>query len=66
MLHAVAVSRRLPLWRYIAGDDAVRIPLPEIQIFGDGAHAGRRIAIQDLMVMAPRANSFAEALEITA
>jgi enolase len=66
VLHAAAAARRLPLWRHIAGDAAVRIPLPEIQIFGGGAHAGRRIDIQDLMVMAPGAESFSEALEMTA
>ena len=38
------------------------IPLPEIQIFGGGAHAGRRTDIQDFMVVAPRAKTFAEAL----
>ena len=27
------------------------LPLPEIQIFGGGAHAGRRVDIQDFMVM---------------
>jgi enolase len=42
------------------------MPLPEIQIFGGGAHAGRRVDVQDFMVMAPRARSFAEALEWTA
>ena len=66
VLHAAAASRRVPLWRYLAGDAAVRVPLPEIQIFGGGAHAGRRIDIQDLMVIAPGAKSFAEALEMTA
>jgi len=66
VLHAAAASRHMPLWRYIAGAAAVRIPLPEIQIFGGGAHAGRRIDIQDLMVIAPGAESFAEALEMTA
>jgi enolase len=40
--------------------------LPEIQIFGGGAHAGRRTDIQDFMIVAPRAESFAEALETTA
>jgi enolase len=44
----------------------VRLPLPEIQIFGGGAHAGRRIDIQDLMVMALSAGSFDEALAMTA
>jgi enolase len=66
VLHAAAASRRLPLWRHLAGDAPVQLPLPEIQIFGGGAHAGRRTDVQDFMVMAPRARSFAEALEVTA
>jgi enolase len=65
-LHAAAASRRLPLWRYCLGERQAIIPLPEIQIFGGGAHAGRRVDIQDFMVMAPSAKSFAEALEVTA
>lgn len=71
-LHAAAAVAGVPLWRWLhdadpdaAGGD-VGIPLPEIQIFGGGAHAGRRIDIQDLMVMAPGAASFAEALDWTA
>ena len=64
--HAAAAARGLPLWRSLAGDDPVTLPLPEIQIFGGGAHAGRRIDIQDLMVMPVGATSFAEALEMTA
>ena len=66
MLHAAAASRGLPLWRYCLGDEPAIIPLPEIQIFGGGAHAGRRTDIQDFMVVAPRAKTFAEALEVTA
>jgi enolase len=66
VLHAAAASRRLPLWRHLLGDALAILPLPELQIFGGGAHAGRRTDIQDFMVMAPRAESFAQALEITA
>ncbi len=66
VLQAAAASRGLPLWRHLAGDGEVTIPLPEIQIFGGGAHAGRRTDIQDFMVMAPRAETFVEALEVTA
>ena len=66
VLHAAAASRALPLWRYCLGDKPAIIPLPEIQIFGGGAHAGRRTDVQDFMVMAPRAKTFAEALEVTA
>jgi enolase len=66
VLHAAAASRGLPLWLYCLGDKPAIIPLPEIQIFGGGAHAGRRTDVQDFMVIAPRAKTFAEALEVTA
>jgi enolase len=64
-LHAAADAHGLPLFRYLAQGRPVRLPLPEIQIFGGGAHAGRRIDIQDLMVMALAAKTFDEALEMT-
>jgi enolase len=63
---AAAAAHGVPLWRHAAGDGPVSIPLPEIQIFGGGAHAGRRIDVQDLMVMPVAAASFAEALDVTA
>jgi len=66
VLQAAAASRGLPLWRHLSGEGEALVPLPEIQIFGGGAHAGRRVDIQDFMIVAPRAKSFAEALEITA
>lgn len=66
VLHAAASASGDPLWRYLAAGAPVRLPLPEIQIFGGGAHAGRRIDIQDLMVMPLGARSFDEALEMVA
>ena len=63
--HAAATAAGLPLWRHLDPEAEV-LPLPEIQIFGGGAHAGRRIDIQDLMVMVPSATTFAAALEVTA
>ncbi len=66
VLHAAADHAREPLWRYLAGGRKVRLPLPEIQIFGGGAHAGRRTDVQDFMVMCPKAGTFRRALEITA
>ncbi|KQZ71317.1 phosphopyruvate hydratase [Sphingopyxis sp. Root214] len=65
VLHAAAADAHAPLWRYLAGGQKVRVPLPEIQIFGGGAHAGRRTDVQDFMVMCPKAGSFRRALEIT-
>jgi enolase len=65
-LHAAAAAEGLPLWAWLADGRTPRLPLPEIQIFGGGAHAGRRTDVQDFMVMAPRADSVRQALEITA
>jgi enolase len=64
--HAAAIGSQQPLWRHLAGTATVSLPLPEIQIFGGGAHAGRRIDIQDLMIMPVGAQSFAEAMMMTA
>jgi enolase len=66
VLHAAAAQARQPLWQYLAQGQAVRLPLPQVQIFGGGAHAGRRVDIQDFMVIATGARSFAEAMEMTA
>ncbi len=66
VLHAAAANARVPLWRYLAQDLPVDLPLPQIQIFGGGAHAGRRVDVQDFMVIAVSATSFAHALEMTA
>lgn len=66
VLHATAAAANQPLWRYLCGDAAVRLPLPEIQIFGGGAHAARRVDVQDFMIVCPGADSFAQALDWTA
>ena len=66
VLHAAAKATGMPLWQYLSDGKPVRLPLPEIQIFGGGAHAGRRVDIQDFMIMAVGADSFDEALVMTA
>jgi enolase len=68
VMHAAAAEAGVPLWRHLAGVHGAEatLPLPEIQIFGGGAHAERRVDVQDFMVMVPGAASFAEALEVTA
>lgn len=66
VLHASAHASGLPIWSYLAGDAPVRLPLPEIQIFGGGAHAARRVDVQDFLIVCPQAGSFARALDMTA
>lgn len=66
VLHAAARQARKPLWQYLANGGPTSLPLPQIQIFGGGAHAGRRVDVQDFMVIALSAKSFEHALEMTA
>jgi enolase len=63
---AAAAAGRKPLWRYLAREARVSLPVPQIQIFGGGAHARGRVDIQDYLVICTGAGSFAESLEWTA
>jgi enolase 1/2/3 len=65
-LHAAAAARCEPLWRVSAEGGPVSLPMPMIQIFGGGAHAGRRIDIQDFLIIPIGAASFDEALALAA
>lgn len=65
--HAAAAARGVPLWQFFAGqEEPGRLPLPEIQIFGGGAHAARRVDVQDFMVSAVGAPDYETALDWTA
>jgi enolase len=68
--HAAAQAEGLALWQHLARSQPqagpVRMPLPEVQIFGGGAHAGARVDLQDFLLVAPGARSFAQAIEWTA
>jgi len=64
--HAAAAAAKKPLWRYLAGDKPVALPVPQIQIYGGGAHARGRVDIQDYMLVCIGAGSFTEALDWTA
>jgi enolase len=64
--HAAAAAAGLSLWRYLNGGAPPELPLPEIQIFGGGAHAHRRVDVQDFMVIAVGATDYTQALDWTA
>ena len=66
VLHAAAAESQKPIYEYLINGRELLMPLPEIQIFGGGSHAAGRVDIQDFMIVAPKARSFAEALEWTA
>jgi len=63
---ADAAANKVPLWKKLAEERRVALPVPQIQIFGGGAHARGRVDVQDYMVICVGAGSFAEALDWTA
>ncbi len=62
---AAAAAQQRPLYEYLGQSRGNLIPLPEIQIVGGGAHAHWRTDVQDFLLIATGARSFAEALEIS-
>lgn len=63
LARGAAASQGRPL--YAALGEGTLLPLPEIQIIGGGRHAGRRIDIQDFMVIAIGAETYPKSLEMT-
>jgi enolase len=69
---AAAQARGVPLFTSLGNGfasqdngEANLLPLPEIQIVGGGAHANWRTDVQDFMLIATGARSYAEVMEIT-
>ncbi|MBJ6980000.1 MULTISPECIES: phosphopyruvate hydratase [unclassified Luteimonas] len=60
--HAVAASRRIPLWQLLAGDRAPVLPVPMMNIINGGAHADNNVDLQEFMVLPVGFDSFSESL----
>jgi enolase len=56
----------LPLYSYLGGPGAMRIPVPMMNIINGGKHADNSVDFQEFMVMPVGAPSFAEALRYCA
>lgn len=61
---ACANSYRLPLYRYLGGEAARRMPIPMMNILNGGAHAANNIDIQEFMIMPVGAENFSEAMRM--
>ena len=59
---AAAQSAKLPLYAYLGGVGATRLPVPMMNIVNGGKHAENSVDFQEFMVMPVGAPSFAEAL----
>ncbi len=61
---ACASSYKMPLYRFIGGSRAVRLPIPMMNILNGGAHASNNVEIQEFMIVPIGASSFADALRM--
>ena len=60
--HAVAASRRQPLWKMLAGDRAPVLPVPMMNVINGGVHADNPLDMQEFMLMPVGFDRFSEAL----
>jgi enolase len=63
---AAADSLFLPLYRYIGGTNACRLPMPMMNILNGGLHAANNMDIQEFMIMPIGGKTFREALRMGA
>lgn len=61
---AGANSYQIPLYRYIGGVSATRLPIPMMNILNGGAHASNNVEIQEFMIVPVGAPTFADALRM--
>ena len=62
--HAGANSFRLPLFKYLGGENASILPMPMMNILNGGSHADNTVDIQEFMVYPVGASTFSQALQM--
>ena len=60
--HAMAASKRMPLWQHLANGNPVSLPVPMMNIINGGAHADNNVDMQEFMVLPVGFDTFAESL----
>ena len=60
---AAANSLNMPLYRYLGGKDAVRLPAPMMNVINGGKHAGNALDFQEFMIFPVGAATFTEAVQ---
>lgn len=59
---AAATALDIPLYRFLGGVNANRLPVPMMNILNGGAHAANTVDVQEFMIMPAGAPTFAEGL----
>ncbi|MBX7058260.1 MAG: phosphopyruvate hydratase [Leptospirales bacterium] len=62
MAKAAALASGLPLYRYLGGANAYRLPVPMMNIINGGAHADNNVDFQESMILPTGFDTFREAL----
>jgi len=60
--HAAANDRKLPLFRHLARERELELPVPMLNIINGGAHADNNVDIQEFMIVPVGAPSLSEAV----
>jgi len=60
--HAAAAQSRLPLWKYLGGAGARRLPAPMLNILNGGKHADNSVDFQEFMIQPVGFTEFGDAL----
>jgi enolase len=63
---AVSIQKKIPLYKYLGGEDANILPVPMMNILNGGAHADNNVDLQEFMIMPKGAPTFSEALRMGA
>ncbi|HNR82260.1 phosphopyruvate hydratase [Ottowia sp.] len=63
---AAARSQQLPLYAYLSGGQATRLPVPMANVVNGGKHADSGLDVQEVMIVPLGAPSFAESLRYVA
>ncbi|MFQ3369610.1 MAG: enolase [Flavobacteriaceae bacterium] len=61
---AAAAEKKIPLYRYIGGDDVCTLPVPMMNIINGGSHSDSPIAFQEFMIVPVLAESFTHAMQM--
>ena len=63
---AAAAALKIPLYRYLGGVRAKKMPVPMMNILNGGAHADNTLDIQEFMIVPVKETSFRERLRVCA
>ena len=63
-MKAAAVAVNLPLYQYIGGVSATKLPVPMMNILNGGKHADNSVNIQEFMIVPVGAKNIKEAIRM--